>query len=72
MDIATTATIIGTAIGVLGFIYAFLRNFKNDINEHIDRIDRNWEKTNDRLDGHAKRLDQLYVAILDILKDRKS
>lgn len=58
IDWATVGTIAGTLITALGFFYGFLRNFKNDINSHIDRIneehrrlDNRWMQTNARMDG---------------------
>lgn len=38
MDTSTIWTIIGTAGTVLGLVYAFMRNFKSDINSHIDKM----------------------------------
>lgn len=58
MDIATIATLIGTGIAIIGFVYAFLRNFKIDINSHIDRLEKSVKdiaeenkRTNMRMDG---------------------
>jgi hypothetical protein len=38
MDTAVIWTIIGTTVGTIGIIYTFLRNFKTDINKHIDAV----------------------------------
>ncbi len=40
IDLTTISTVIGTGIAVIGFVYAFLRNFKTDINSHIDRLEK--------------------------------
>jgi hypothetical protein len=39
-----------SAITVIGFVYGFLRNFKNDINSHIDKIETRLDKRMDSLD----------------------
>lgn len=39
MDWTTIITSIVSGITVVGFIYGFLRNFKSDINSHLDRIE---------------------------------
>jgi hypothetical protein len=31
--------VIGTGLGIIGFTYGFLRNFKNDVNKRIDRLE---------------------------------
>ena len=40
MDWSLFFTVIGSAIGTITIIYAFLRNFKADINSHIDKLDK--------------------------------
>jgi len=62
MDWGIIATIIGAALAVIGFNYQILRNFKCDVNQHIDELGVKIDATNRRLDGHAQRIDQLYVA----------
>ena len=32
-------TIIGTGVGIVGLIYMIVRNFKQDMYNHIDRLD---------------------------------
>ena len=49
MDTGTIATIIGTGIGIVGFVYAFLRNFKTDINSHIDIIEKRTDALEERM-----------------------
>jgi predicted PurR-regulated permease PerM len=52
MDWGLILTVIGTGIAVVGFIYGFLRNFKEDINTYIDKLDG-------RLSNVEKELQQL-------------
>lgn len=40
---------IGAAIAVIGFVYAFLRNFKTDINNHIDKLDKRIDSLEERM-----------------------
>lgn len=39
LDYGAILTLIGTGIGAVGLIYAFLRNFKNDIKQHMDKME---------------------------------
>lgn len=47
MEAGVIWTIIGAAIATIGTIYTFLRNFKTDINAHIDAVTT-------RLDAHIQ------------------
>lgn len=71
MDWAIFFTILGGTIAVIGFVYQFLRNFKTDINDHLDKVDKNIDRINTRLDGHAMRIDQLYKMFVDLLREKK-
>jgi hypothetical protein len=42
-------TVIGTGIGVIGFTYTFLRNFKIDVNKKIDRLETRLDQQDDRM-----------------------
>ena len=42
-------TIIGTGLTVIGLTYTFLRNFKNDVNKHIDKIELRLDKQDERM-----------------------
>ncbi len=64
MNIAEYATIIGTGIAVTGFIYAFLRNFKSDLNTRFDKMET-------RMDKNETRIDHLYEICVEILKTRR-
>lgn len=50
-----------TIIGVLGGFMFFM----------MQRIDNDVKSLGNRLDGHARRIDQLYTIIIDLLKERK-
>jgi hypothetical protein len=41
--------VIGTGIGIIGFTYGFLRNFKNDVNKRIDRLEVRLDQQDDRM-----------------------
>lgn len=58
MDYATIATIIGTAIAMIAIIYTFLRNFKEDINSNIDRLDKRIDKMEMRFTEVSAKMDQ--------------
>jgi hypothetical protein len=45
----TTIQLFGTAATIIGFVYAFLRNFKADINAHIDRLDKKTDMLKERI-----------------------
>jgi hypothetical protein len=68
MDIATIWTIIGTGIATVAIIYTFLRNFKTDINSHIDRIEKQLSESNSKMDQRVtetnKRMDGVYHILL--------
>lgn len=51
--------LIGGAVGVVGLVYGFLRNFKSDINERFDRIDGKFDKIEDKFDKIENRFDKI-------------
>lgn len=78
MDWPIFFTILSASVAIIAIIYQFLRNFKSDINSHIDRLDNNMENSNKRheaharrMDQHAQRIDQLYMMFVDLLQARK-
>jgi hypothetical protein len=50
-----------TIIGVLGGFMIYM----------LQRIEKDIDGSNRRLDGHAQRIDQLYKMFVDLLKERK-
>lgn len=60
IDWTLILTGVGSVITIIGFVYTMLRNFKADINGHIDRLQSDIKSCTNRLDGHAQRIDQLY------------
>lgn len=44
---AEIITLITTSVAIIGFVYGFLRNFKADVNKHMDAIGL-------KLDEHIK------------------
>ena len=71
MDWTVILTGVGTVITIIAFLYTLLRNFKADINGHIDRLQGEVKSCVGRLDGHAARIDTLYKMFVDLLKERK-
>jgi len=54
----TTAIIalIGTSGTIIGFVYAFLRNFKTDINSHIDKLEKRMDLFESRMTSLEERM----------------
>ena len=50
MDLALIITLLGTTTAIIGSVYGFLRNFKADINGHIDRLERRMDLSEKRMD----------------------
>ena len=40
----TILTAIGTGTAVIGSIYVFLRNFRNDMDDRFDKMDKKFDK----------------------------
>jgi cell division protein FtsL len=76
MDIVLLFTIVGAAAAVIASVYQFLRNFKTDINGHIDRLDREIGslavKVENDMRAQTARTDQLYQMFIDLLKEHKT
>ncbi len=75
MEMTLFITIIGTGIGIVSLIYAIMRNFKTDINSHIDRmeskfekIDSNFQKMDQRVTITNNRMDGVYHILLKKLE----
>lgn len=49
LDLITILTSLGTGVAVIGFVYTFLRNFKDDINKHIDKLDNRITSMEERM-----------------------
>lgn len=80
--ISTTLALIGTAGTVIGVVYAIMRNFKTDVNNHIDaiikemkeeRIERREEnrKMEQRVWEANKRMDGVYNILLKRTENMK-
>lgn len=52
MDFAILLTLLAATATIIGFVYGFLRNFKTDINSHIDRLEK-------RMDGFELKITSL-------------
>ena len=82
MNWAEICTIIGSAFAVIGFVYSFIRNLKNDLDTKIDRLEKSLFGTNDKLDGfmkhsiamqaeQSKRTDKLYEMFYNLLEKQQ-
>lgn len=71
IDIQGAVTAVVSVSTVVGFVYMFLRNMKDDLGRRIDRIDIDVKSCVARLDTHATRIDQLYQMFVDLLKEGK-
>lgn len=49
IDLTIILTTLGSAAAVIGCIYAFLRNFKTDINSHIDKLEKRMDTLEERM-----------------------
>ena len=44
-------TILGTGVGIIGFIYTIIHNFRLNFDKKFDAMDKRWIETNKRMDG---------------------
>lgn len=56
MDWSTILTIIAAAASTVGLIYTFLRNFKTDINSHIDKLEKRMNNFESRMNSIDERI----------------
>ncbi|MGL5627318.1 MAG: hypothetical protein ACRDDW_07430 [Candidatus Rhabdochlamydia sp.] len=77
MDLVAILTSLATAITMIGFVYGFLRNFKIDINSHIDRLETRMDKfeikmykMEERLDSRMNKLEQRLDSRVNKLEER--
>lgn len=41
--------VVGTGASVVGFVYMFFRNFKQDINSHIDKLEKRIDSMDEKM-----------------------
>ena len=56
MDLAIILTLLATTVTIIGFVYGFLRNFKDDINGHIDRLDKRMDLFETKMNSIEERM----------------
>lgn len=56
MDLVLFFTIIGAAAAVIASVYQFLRNFKTDINSHIDRLEKRMDNFESKMNSMEERM----------------
>jgi hypothetical protein len=66
MDWGIFWTILGSALGIIGFVYTFLRNVKEDIKSMIDLHDNKFEVLDNRIFQLA-----MGKSLKDIMKEEK-
>lgn len=49
MDVNLLLSLFATAITIIGFVYGFLRNFKADINKHIEKSEKRIDLLEERM-----------------------
>ena len=57
MTIGLFLTIAGTGIGIIGFMYQIMRNFKADIHKEFERYDKKFEIYEKRFEKAEKRFE---------------
>lgn len=74
-DVTLFCTIIGAAVGTIALVYAFLRNFKQDVKEwrmetkaEISVIRQEISEMKTEMRAQSQRTDQLYQMFVDLLK----
>lgn len=77
MDLVVILTSLAATVTVIGFVYGFLRNFKTDINNHIDRLETRMDKfeirmnkVEERLDSRVNKLEERLDAKANKLEER--
>lgn len=71
MDLVLLLTTLGAAAAVIGVVYQFLRNFKSDINGHIDRLDKRMDNLDRRMDNFEFKINSLEERIFWLVTGKK-
>lgn len=65
--------IVGTGIGVVGFLYSVIRNFRSDFDSKFEKSEQRWIETNARMDKRINeinnRMDGVYHILLKRIKE---
>ncbi len=54
---------IGSAVGIVGFVYMFFRNFKTDMNKKFDAVNEKFDAVNEKFAITEKKFDKIEVKI---------
>jgi len=57
MDLPIILALLATTATIIGFVYGFLRNFKMDINTHIDRLEKRMDNFEARFEAREARFE---------------
>lgn len=49
LDLSVLATCVSTVLAIVGLVYMIMRNFKMDINSHIDRLEKRMDLVDERM-----------------------
>lgn len=71
MDWTQTYTIIGANVALIGFMATLVIWSVNKLDADVKSIGNRMDAFDRRMDGHARRIDQLYQMFCDLLKERK-
>jgi hypothetical protein len=70
MDWTEVLTIVGTGIGVVGFIYQFLRNFKHDFENKLNSFEKRMDLQDQRVMKALDLQDQRVMKALNLQDER--
>lgn len=56
MDLAIILTLLATTVAIIGFVYGFLKNIKDDISGHIDRLEKRMDIFESRITSMEERI----------------
>ncbi len=63
--------IIGTNIALMAVVGGFIVWAVNKLDTDIKSLSNRVDAINNRMDGHAMRIDQLYQMFIQLIKDKK-
>ena len=71
MDWLQVATIVGVNIALIAAMISIIVWVVNKLDADVKSIGFRMDSFDRRMDGHAKRIDQLYQMFVDLLKEKK-
>jgi hypothetical protein len=71
MEHSEVIAIIGTNIALMAVVGAFIVWAVNKLDTDIKGLSSRVDAINNRMDGHAMRIDQLYQMFIQLVKEKK-